>query len=367
MRELAQRVAATEASGIRRIFDLAANLKNPIDLSIGQPDFDVPDAVKSVAIDAIQRGKNAYTQTQGGPELRTKLLEGPLKGYQPNQLLIANAVSGGLLLSYMALLNPGDEILIPAPYFVMYKQLALMFGAKPVVYDTYPDFKLDAAAIDKLITPRTKAIIVGSPSNPTGSVYSRDELAALAEVVKKHDIIAIADEIYEFFCYDGPFVPMRELAPEHTLTVGGWSKSHAMTGWRMGWAAGPAELIQAMTKFQQFSFVCAPAPFQIAAAAALDFDMTGPIQAYKKKRDLIYNGLIDAGYEVVKPQGAFYIFPKAPWGTGGEFVEECIKNNLLVIPGNCFSEKDTHFRIAYPAKDETIVKGLEVLKKLRNK
>lgn len=367
MQKLAKRVTATEASGIRRIFDLAANLENPINLSIGQPDFDVPDQLKEKAIEAIRCGKNAYTQTQGGPELRHKLLDGPLKGYGQKELLVAGAVSGGLLLSYMSLLDAGDEILIPDPYFVMYKQLALMFDAKPVFYDCYPDWRLDASKIEKLITPRTRAIIIGSPSNPTGAVFSHEELSAVAEVVKKHDIIAIADEIYEYYCYDAPMIRLRDLCRENTLTLGGFSKSHAMTGWRVGWAAGPEELIQAMTKFQQFSFVCAPAPFQVAAAAALDYDMSGPMETYKAKRDLIYNGLVDAGYELAKPGGAFYAFPKAPWGTGTEFVEECLRNNLLVIPGNCFSERDTHFRIAYAAKDETIRQGVEILKKLRDK
>ena len=367
MKTLADRVAKTEASGIRKIFDLAANLKNPVDLSIGQPDFDVPDLLKEKAAEAIKQGKNAYTPTQGGRDLREKLLAGPFKGRSEKQLLVTGAVSGGLLLSYMALLNAGDEILIPDPYFVMYKQLAVMFNAKPVFYDTYPEWKLDADKIASLVTPRTKAIVLGSPSNPTGAVYGAEELKAVAEVVKKNDLIVIADDIYEFYCYDAPLARIRDYCPDHTLSLGGFSKSHAMTGWRVGWAVGPEDLIQAMTKFQQFSFVCAPSPFQSAAAAAIDFDMSESIKTYKAKRDLLYNGMKDAGYDVVKPGGAFYIFAKAPWGTGTEFVEECIRNNLLCIPGGCFSEKDTHFRLAYSAKDDTIRQGIEILAKLKNK
>ncbi|MCD8139864.1 MAG: aminotransferase class I/II-fold pyridoxal phosphate-dependent enzyme [Planctomycetaceae bacterium] len=367
MRNLAQRVANTEASGIRRIFDLAANLANPVDLSIGQPDFDVPDPLKEKAAEAMRAGKNAYTPTQGGRELRSKLLAGPFKGYGESQLLVTGAVSGGLLLSYMALLNAGDEILIPDPYFVMYKQLAYMLDAVPVVYDTYPEWRLDAAKIDALVTPRTKAIVLGSPSNPTGVVYSGAELRALAEVVKKHDLIVIADDIYEFYCYDGPLARIRDFCPEHTLSLGGFSKSHAMTGWRVGWAVGPEALIQAMTKFQQFSFVCAPTPLQIAAAAAIDFDMSDAIATYKVKRDIVYQGLVDAGYDLVKPGGAFYIFAKTPWGTGTEFVEECIRNNLLVIPGGCFSDRDTHFRIAYCNTDDVLRQGVDILASLKNK
>jgi aspartate aminotransferase/aminotransferase len=289
------------------------------------------------------------------------------KGCAPGQLLVTNAVSGGLVLAYMALLNPGDEILIPDPSFVMYKQLAVMFGAKPVTLDTYPDWKIDPAKLEALITPRTKALILGSPANPTGMVYGAEDMAAIAAIAKKHDILVIADEIYEYFSYDGPAPKMRDYAPDHTLSVGGVSKSHSMTGWRIGWAVGPEELVQAMTKFQQFSFVCAPTPFQTATVDALDFDMSPWVGPYAHKRDLCYNGMRDAGYELVKPGGAFYAFARAPWGTGTEFVEECIKNNLLVIPGGCFSERDTHFRVAFCAKDETIEKGVEILRRLKNR
>jgi aspartate aminotransferase/aminotransferase len=354
----------TEASGIRRVFDLSASLRNPINLSIGAPDFDVPDPLKEQAIAAIRAGRNAYTQTQGGPELRAKLLSGPLQGYGEKEILVTGSVSGGLLLSFMALLDPGDEILLPDPYFVMYKQLALMFDARPVFYDCYPDWRMDAGKIESLVTPRTRAILVASPANPTGAVFGRADLEAVADVARRRDLHVIADEIYEHYSYDSPSVRMRDFCREKTLTLGGFSKSHAMTGWRVGWAAGPADLVQAMTKFQQFSFVCAPAPMQIAAAAAVDFDMSGRIAEYRQKRDLIYNGLLEAGYETARPGGAFYIFPKAPWGTGGEFVEECLRHNLLVIPGGCFSERDTHFRIAYSARDETIRQGLEILRKL---
>ncbi len=367
MKTLAERVAHTEASGIRRIFDLASGLKNPIDLSIGKPDFDVPEPLKRKACEAIEGGHNAYTPTQGGRALREKLLAGRFKGFAEQQLLVTSAVSGGLLLAYMALLNPGDEIIVPDPSFVMYKQLAHMLGAKPVMLDTYPDWSIDPAKLEALVTPRTKALVLGSPANPTGMVYGAADLAAVAAVAKKHDIMVLADEIYEFFSYDGSARAMREFAPDHTLTLGGFSKSHAMTGWRVGWAAGPAELVQAMTKFQQFSFVCAPAPFQMAAVAALDFDMAEWIRGYARKRDLCADGMRDAGYDLVRPGGAFYIFAKAPWGTGTEFVEECIRNSLLVIPGGCFSDRDTHFRVAFSAKDETIEQGVEILRRLRNK
>ncbi len=362
---LARRVAATDISGIRKVFDLAADLQDPIDLSIGQPDFDVPDAVKDAAAAAIRGGTNRYTRTQGAPELRAALLAHLGGRYDESELLVTSAVSGGLLLSFLALLDPDDEILIPEPYFVMYKQLALMLGARPVCYDTYPDWSLDPERIAGLITPRTKVICINSPCNPTGKVYARDELAALAEKLAPSGIVAVSDEIYAPYCYDAPFASFAEVY-ENTLLLGGFSKSHAMTGWRIGYAAGPAPLIAAMTKFQQFTFVCAPAPFQQAAVAALLEDTAAMVDTYRHKRDRLYAGLLDAGYEVEKPGGAFYIFPRVPWGEDMEFVAACIAENLLVIPGSVFSEQHSHFRIAYPTTDETIDRGLAVLRRLRS-
>ncbi len=361
---LADRARATNISGIRKVFDLAAKIESPVNLSIGQPDFDVPDSVKESAIAGIRNGANSYTPTQG----RSDLLEGisqTLGGnYQQGEIIITSAVSGGLNLSFLALLNPGDEILIPDPYFVMYKQLALMIGAKPVYYDTYPDFKLPVEKIEARITDKTRAIVIGSPSNPTGITYSPESLKELAPILDKHGIIALSDEIYEIFSYDHPACSIADYYRERTVILKGFSKSHAMTGWRLGYAAGPREIIQTMAKFQQFTFVCAPSIAQVAGLQALNTDMSKFVDEYKAKRDLIYTGLTDIGYEVTKPDGAFYIFPQAPWKTGEEFVAKCIENNLLVIPGNVFSEKNTHFRISYAATDATIRAGLEILEKL---
>ncbi len=361
---LADRVSATEISGIRKVFDLAAKLKDPVNLSIGQPDFDVPAEVRQAAAAAIESKQNSYTQTQGSAALRAALLAHLGGRYGEKELLVTSAVTGGLVLAYLALLNPGDEILIPDPYFVMYKQLALMIGAKPVYYDTYPDWKVDSKKIESLITDRTRAIVIGSPSNPTGVVYSRDELAAISEVLKRHDLVAISDEIYDLFAYDTAFCSLGDLY-DNTLVLRGFSKSHAMTGWRVGYAAGPEELLQAMTKFQQFTYVCAPSICQAATIEAIKTDMSRYADEYCKKRDKIYEGLVSAGYDVQKPGGAFYIFPKVPWGNDSSFVETCIANNLLVIPGSVFSEKKTHFRISYAASNETIDRGIEILKRLR--
>jgi len=362
---LSDRVRRIDASGIRRVFDLAATLKDPINFSIGQPDFDVPELVKDAAIEAILAGHNRYTVTQGIPELnaaiRTMLKD--RKAFEPDATLITSAVSGGLTLAFLATLNPGDEVVIPDPYFVIYKHLATLCGAKAVFLDTYPDFRLRREALAPLLSPRTKLIVVNSPCNPTGAVYSADELRMVAELARERDILVLSDETYEAFVYDGPYVSMASIHPQ-TLLLSGFSKTHAMTGWRLGYAAGPGELIAAMTKLQQYTFVCAPSFAQRAAIVALGVDTSPLIAAYAAKRDALYNGLRDAGYEVEKPQGSFYVFPRVPWGTDMAFVEQAIRNNLLIIPGSVFSERATHFRIAYPVADATIERGLEVLRRL---
>jgi len=188
------------------------------------------------------------------------------------------------------------------------------------------------------------------------------DVRALAELAARRNVVLISDEIYRAFCYDGPFVSPASYNP-HTLVVAGFSKSHAIPGWRLGFAHGPAPIIHEMIKLQQYSFVCAPQPAQWAGAAALDVDVSRHIADYRRKRDMIVEGLADH-YELVTPRGAFYAFPKAPWGTATEFVERAIENQLLVIPGNVFSRRDTHFRISDAAPDATIQRGIEVLRRI---
>jgi aspartate aminotransferase/aminotransferase len=204
--------------------------------------------------------------------------------------------------------------------------------------------------------------LLNSPANPTGAVATADEVRGLAKLAAKHHIALLSDEIYREFCYDAPLVsPTRW--NDQTLVVDGFSKSHAVTGWRLGYVHGPAEVIDTMTKLQQFTFVCAPQPAQWAGAAAMDVPVDEQMADYRSKRDRLYDGIADL-YEVEKPGGAFYVFPKAPWGTGTQFVDKAIENNLLIIPGNVFSAKDTHFRISYAASDETIDRGIEVLRRI---
>ncbi len=364
---IADRTRCIDSSGIRKVFALAATMKDPVNFSIGQPDFDVPEPVKQEAIRAIERGDNKYSQTAGEGGLIEKIAGG-LKaefGWKNPNVLVTSGVSGGILLAFLAMINPGDEVIIPDPYFVMYKHLVNMLGGRCVFVDCYPDFGLPVGRISDAITDRTKLIIINSPCNPTGAVYAEKDIKDIVSIAANKDIIILSDEIYNIFSYDCECVSAAEWH-EKTLVLRGFSKSCGMTGWRMGYAAAGgqlADVIEKMTMIQQYTFVCAPTPFQKAASAALDCDMTMFVNAYRKKRDLIYEGLKDK-FEIARPGGAFYAFVKAPDGRATEFVEKAIANNVLVIPGNVFSEKDTHFRISYATSDGKIRQGVEILRKI---
>jgi aspartate/methionine/tyrosine aminotransferase len=365
---VADRALNVDASGIRKVFDLAAKLKDPINFSIGQPDFDVPDSCKEAAIEAIRKGNNRYTQTQGIASLIARVQKDLTAELQrdPGDIFITSGVSGGLLLAILAIINPGDEAVCLDPYFVMYKHLLTMAGGKLTAVDSYPDFRFYADRVEKAITPRTKLLILNSPNNPTGAVMSPEEVQAAVDLARKHDLIILTDEIYEEFTYaKGVQSPAKHY--DRSIVLRGYSKSHAMTGWRLGYAAGPTEIIQQMVKLQQYTFVCAPSPLQLAAVTAEDVPMTSYVEAYQRKRDLVYQKLSRA-FDVVKPQGAFYIYPKAPAGmTAAEFANKAIENNVLVIPGNVFSSQDTHFRISYATTDEKIAKGCDILCKIAGK
>lgn len=353
-----------DASGIRKVFDLAANMKDPINLSIGQPHFDTPDEIKTALKEAVDEGHNAYSQSQGIKPL-LEAIGAQVKqeyGHDDRQVFISSGTSGALMLALCTLVGPGDEVIIFDPYFVMYKHLTRLAGGEPVVIDTYPDFRIDVDKVAAAITERTKVILFNSPSNPTGHVASADEVQGLARLAAERDVALISDEIYRSFCYDDAFVSPASYN-DQTIVIDGFSKSHSMTGWRCGWCHGPAHVIQQMIKLQQFTFVCSPHPVQWAALAGLNVDITPHVAEYKDKRDYMLRELSD-DFEIHGADGAFYLFVKAPWGTGTEFVTKAIENDLLIIPGNVFSDVDTHFRISYAADDAMLQRGVEVLKRI---
>lgn len=366
---LADRTHLIDASGIRRVFALAAELKDPINFSIGQPDFDVPEPIKEAAIDAIRKGFNKYSQTAGQAEVVEQLKNKTTVeyGWDNPPLIITDGVSGALLLAFMALINPGDEVLVSDPYFVIYKHVIAMLGGRCVYVDTYPDFRLPAEKVEAAITKKTKLIILNSPANPTGIVYTSDEIKAVTDVARKHDIIVLSDEIYEEFSYDEKAQSVGQLY-DKSLILKGFSKSYAMTGWRLGYATASerlAPLLEKMLMIQQYTFVCAPTPFQMSILSALDCEIGSYVDSYRKKRDRMLAGLSQC-FDVVKPGGAFYMFIKAPekYSSATEFVKKAIDNNVLIIPGNVFSQQDTHFRLSYVTTDEKLEQGIEILNKL---
>lgn len=388
-RLISARSRSIDASGIRKAFDLARTIKNPINLSIGQPDFPVPEAMKRAAINAIETDQNGYTVTQGVEPLRQRIARhlawdlgwsGTGDEGGPG-LMISSGTSGSLLLAMLAILDPGDEIVIPDPYFVMYPHVAKMCGGKAVLCDTYPDFRMTAERVEPLINERTKAVLFNSPSNPCGTVPSRRDCEELLDLCRRKGVLLISDEIYDEFAYPeamtdtataepkAPRIPSPARLPgasEDVLLIRGFGKTFGCTGWRMGYAAGPKGLIEQLLKLQQYTFVCAPSIAQWGCIDALDVDMSQHIDEYRRRRDLLIEKL-GAHTEITVPGGAFYAFPKVPERLGmtaTQFCELAIKERVIIIPGSIFSARDTHFRVSYATKPEMLEEGLDILARL---
>jgi len=393
---ISDRADSIDASGIRRIFALAASLNDPINLSIGQPDFVVPEAIRKAAIDAIDQHTNGYTLTQGLPGLLAKVndwlafdLGWDVKTVNtPNHTgpvsIVTSGTSGGLVLAFLALLNPGDECIIPDPYFVAYPHWATLCGAKAVTVDTYPDFKLTAERIEPMINEKTKFVLLNTPSNPAGVVMDKEECIKLRQLCRSKGVLLITDEIYDEFAFSDATTdscasdPSMKRCPsparipgsdEDVLLIRGFGKTYGCTGWRLGYAAGPKAIIEQMAKLQQYTFVCAPAPLQAGAMACFETDMSGFVAEYQERRDLVLEKL-GSLTEIATPGGAFYAFIKVPEHlgmTGTQFVEKAIERNLLTIPGGAFSAKDTHFRISFATALPKLTQGLDILAEMMAK
>jgi aspartate/methionine/tyrosine aminotransferase len=361
---IADRAKAIEISGIRKVFDLGRTLKNPCNLSIGQPHFEVPKPIREAAKSAIDAGHNGYTVTQGVAEFRTKISNDVTKRYagQDRDVIVTSGTSGGLLLALLATVNPGDEVIVCDPYFVAYPMMITLAAGVMVTVDTYPTFQPDPARIEAAMTSKTKVVIVCSPANPTGAMLKKDTLKQIADLCRTRGVLLISDEIYRAFCYDTEYSSAGEF-DANVLVIEGFGKTYGMTGWRLGYAHGPRVIIEEMLKLQQCTFVCAPSIVQYAGIAAMDFDVSGIVADYQRKRELLIEGL-KQNFEFNIPGGAFYLFPKAPGGSGTDFVHRGIEDQLLTIPGGVFSKRDSHFRISYAATDETLHRGIEILNRL---
>jgi aspartate aminotransferase/aminotransferase len=363
----AQRMNDFKASGIRELFDRARRIPDAIDLSIGQAHFDVPDPVKDATISAIREGCGGYGGTQGDAELveATRHYLRDRHGLSDDeQVLMTTGATGAIVLAMLALVEPGDEVLLPDPYFILYQRLIRLIDGTPVFYDMYPDFRVRVDEIAEQITDRTRLLILNSPANPTGTSLSSDEIKAVADLCQGRGVPILSDEIYEIFVYDAPHTSIKRFPGHESLLVGAFSKSHGMAGWRLGWAAGAPSLVDKMRTLQQFVYACPPTLVQRGALATFDTDMGAQVAAYRRKRDLVYDGLVAAGYQVVKPGGSFFMYPQVPWGDDLEFCECALANKLIVVPGRSFSRRATHFRLSFAAPDDTLERGLEVLARL---
>jgi aspartate/methionine/tyrosine aminotransferase len=371
-----QRAQRINGSGIRQVVELGQKLTDPSNFSIGQPDFPVPDAIKQAAVDAIMNNKNGYSLSAGIPELREALIEHVRRdvGWDDFGLMVTSGTSGGLMLSAMAMLDPGDELIIPDPYFVLYPYMSELCGARGVKCDTYPDFILTAERVERLITPRTKAVLTCSPGNPAGVVASAQQQRDLHDLCRRKNLTLISDEIYDEFVYSEartengrPPSPCRIPGSQaDTLLIRGFGKTYGITGWRLGYAAGPKWLIAEMTKLQQYTYVCPPTPLQYGAIAALSVDMQPTVDEYQKRRDLVCS-MLGRYANIPHPGGAFYAFvevPKRLGITSTQFFQQAYERNTLIVPGKTFSERDTHFRLSFATAMPKLLQGLDVLSDL---
>lgn len=363
--KIANRLKKFDSSKIRLAFELAADIPNPIDLSIGFPEDNTPDYIKAGGIRAITNNHTRYTASNGLLELREAVAQ-KLKRENDiivtaKQVTITPGITTGILLSYLALLNPGEEVLLPDPFFPPYRDLALMLDAVPKLVDTAPGFQLTAALIEPLITPKTKLLVINSPNNPSGAIYPKEELIKIAALAKKHDLTVISDEVYEHFAYDEPHFSIGSIY-NNTLTLNGFSKSYAMTGWRVGYIAGPAEVVEAINELQQYIVFSSSSVGQYAALTALAQSPKHMTDKYRAKRDKAKKVLRETFPDIQGSQGAFYLFLHLPAGIKDVgFVNSLAHRGVIVLPGSAFSQHQDYIRVSFAAETRNLEKGLELL------
>lgn len=381
--QISKRVNQISPSGIRRFFDLLASIEGVISLGIGEPDYATPWHICEAAISSLGKGYTMYTSNSGMPELRRELAKHLKNSYNlkydtAGELLITVGVSEALDLAMRAILNPGDEVIMPDPCYVSYKPCVILAGGKPVMVAAGQEnnFEISAADIETRITNRTRAILIGYPANPTGAVMTRDKLAQIAEVARRHRLLVISDEIYANLVYGVEhtcFSTLPEMK-EQTILLGGFSKTYAMTGWRVGYAAAPKEIIAAMTKIHQYTMMCAPTMGQIAAIEALrsgENSAAEMVEDYNRRRLVIVKGLNNIGLPCFEPRGAFYAFPsiKSSGMTSEEFAERLlVEEKVAVVPGTAFGRYgEGYVRCCYATSLADIEEALSRMKRFVNK
>lgn len=376
---ISDRVRTLPASGIRRFFELISNMDGVISLGVGEPDFVTPEGFSKAAFDAVAQGETHYTSNYGLPQLREAVSDHleRLYGvrYDPrNEILITIGVSEGLMLALFAVLNPGDELLSPDPYYVAYLPSCQLAGGAfvPVATGMETNFRVSARDLEAHLTDRTKAILLGYPSNPTGAQMTREGLAEIADLAASRDLIVISDEIYDRLSYGLPHTCFSSLPGmrERAVILGGFSKAYAMTGWRVGWVCAPAELLEAMMKIHQYVIMSAPTPSQYAALEAIrngEEDTLRMVAEFDSRRRIIVSALNGMGLTCFDPNGAFYAFPSVR-STGlddVEFSERLLmEEKVVVIPGSAFGDCGRgHVRCCYAAPKPLIEEALERIRR----
>lgn len=380
---LSKTVESIEPSGIRKFFDIVSEMKDAISLGVGEPDFDTPWHIRDEGIYALEKGKTFYTSNAGLKELRCEI-SNYLKRtqnitYNPmHEILVTVGGSEAIDIGLRAIINPGDEVIIPQPSYVSYVPCAVLAGAKPVIIDLKAenDFRLTPQELESAITDKTKVLILPYPNNPTGAIMEKNDLEAIAKIIKEKDILVMSDEIYSELTYKGKHVSIASIEgmQERTLLINGFSKSYAMTGWRLGYACAPEPLIKQMTKIHQFAIMCAPTTSQYGAVEAIkngDEDVELMRRAYNQRRRFLLHEFKEMGLECFEPYGAFYVFPciKEFGMTSEEFATKFLEEEkVAAVPGTAFGKSgEGYLRISYAYSMDNLKIALERLKNFVNK
>lgn len=375
---LADHVVEIKPSGIRKFFDIVSEMDDVISLGVGEPDFDTPWHIRDEGIYSLEKGRTFYTSNSGLKELKIEICNYLKRRINvsynyTNEVIVTVGGSEGIDIALRAMLNPGEEVLIPQPSYVSYEPCTILAGGKPVIINLKAEneFRLTAEELRESITDNTKVLILPFPNNPTGAIMERKDLEAIAEVIREKDIFVISDEIYSELSYNGDHVSIASLPgmQERTILINGFSKAYAMTGWRLGYACGPMEIINQMTKIHQFAIMCAPTTSQYAAVEALkngDNDVAMMRDAYNQRRRFLMNAFKEMGLECFEPFGAFYVFPSIKeFGlTSDEFATRFLQEEkVAVVPGTAFGDCGEGFlRISYAYSIENLKGALERLK-----
>ena len=380
---LSKMVETIKPSGIRKFFDIVSEMKDAISLVVGEPDFDTPWHIRDEGIYALSKGKTFYTSNAGLKELREEICNylkrkqniqyNPLK-----EVIVTVGGSEAIDIGLRAIVNAGDEVIIPQPAYVSYEPCTILAGAKPVIINLKAEneFRLTAEELENAITDKTKVLILPFPNNPTGAIMEREDLEKIAEVIKKHDIYVMSDEIYSELTYKGEHVSIASIEgmQERTILINGFSKAYAMTGWRLGYACGPEAIIKQMTKIHQFAIMCAPTTSQYAAVEALrngDDDVKMMRQAYNQRRRFLLNAFKEMNLKCFEPFGAFYVFPciKEFGMTSEEFATRFLEEEkVAAVPGNAFGESgEGYLRISYAYSLDNLKIAMERFKRFVDK